>query len=294
MSVEKENTRSCLFFLLLLRTDEIFLVTGGTTRQFLARTSALITTFITAERCLCVILPLKVKTLVTRTRTIVAMVTIFTITVGPSLMIYGNYRIGWYFYADVNRTLLGAPYVDGEVNNIVDRIIFSVFGTFIPQFSFVSTCVCTVYLVIHLRRAANFRKRHASATVSGTQTTMPQVRAGAHEVDRHDARGANSIPTSQTISKEDRVARTVIVVATAFIVCFFPGSVAFLLYIAVPGFTLYGVYGQLFVLVFNVSYLTEPINCSINLLIYYLMGTNFRNQVKQMFGGVKKDSPEKV
>ncbi|KAK3765880.1 hypothetical protein RRG08_062426 [Elysia crispata] len=281
-------------FGLPLRSDEMFVVTGGTTRQFLARTSALITTFITAERCLCVMLPLKVKTLVTRTRTIVAMVTIFTITLGPSLMVYGNYRIGWYYYADVNRTLLGAPYVDGEVNNIVDRVIFSVIGTFLPQFSFVLTCVCTVYLVIHLRRASKFRKSHTSATDFGRETIMPQVRAGTREVDGHDATGAYSISKTEMISREDRVAKTVVVVAAAFIVCFFPGSVAFLLYIALPGFTLYGVYNQLFLLVFSVSFLTEPINSSINLLIYYSMGTNFRNQVKLMFGRVKKDSPGKV
>ncbi|GFS18402.1 chemosensory receptor A [Elysia marginata] len=222
------------------------------------------------------------------------MIIIFIITIGPYFFIYGNYRIGWYYYADVNRTLLGAPYHDGEVNNIVDRIVFSVLGTLLPQFSFVSTCICTVYLVIHLRKASKFRKSHTRAPTAhgetsnddGEKTPATTEISTSRDLQKSVLAGPSS--TSRSMSKEERVAKTVVIIAAVFIVCFFPGCVAFMLYIALPGFTLYGVYGQLFVLMFNFTYLTEPINSGINLFIYYSMGTNFRMVVNEMFGIGKK------
>ena len=305
------------------RTDEIFIVGGGIARQFLARTSALITTYIAAERCLCVILPLKVKAIITRTRTCVIMVTIYLFSFGPYFFIYGNYRIGWYYYPDVNRTLLGAPYVDGKVNNFVDRVIFTVVGTFLPQFSFVSTCICTIYLVIYLRMASKFRLSHTSASVKmsskkqARHTLKTKQQEGGKNLEqitkqlseiRHsqavDSKNGDSqsqdsqtgdfqtrdsqtrpgptIPKTSS-SKEDRVVRIVVVIAVAFIIGFVPGSISFLLYLGLPGFTLYGQYSQLFTVVFGISFFTEQINSSINMFIYYSMATNFRNMVNKMF-----------
>ncbi|GFR93581.1 chemosensory receptor A [Elysia marginata] len=260
-------------FPLPVRKDEIFIVTGSVFRQFMGRASALITTFITIERCLCVIVPLKVRDIITRKRTIIVIITIFAITVGPSMYVYGNYRIGWNFYPDVNKTLFGAPYIDIPINNIVDRIISTIFGTFLLQFSFVTTCICTTYLVIHLRRASQFRLSHSSAKTAFNESSKDG-----------QEKSANS-----SSSKEDRVARTVVVIATVFIICFTSGCISWLFYVFFPGFTWYGLYGQLFQMIFTLNYMTEPINSSVNLFIYYSMATNYRSMLGQMLGIVKKD-----
>ena len=276
---------------------------------------------------MCVILPLKVKAIINRTRTCVVMVTIYLFSFDPYFFVYGNYRIGWYYYPDVNRTLFGAPYVDGNVNNVVDRVIFTVVGTFLPQFSFVSTCICTIYLVIHLRMASKFRLSHTSASVKMSskkqarhflktrqqeggknleQRTEQFSEIGYSQTLDSKARysqsqdsktGDSQFQDSQTgdsqtrpgrtmpktsSSKEDRVVRTVVVIAVAFIIGFFPGSISFLLYVGLPGFTLYGPYSQLFTVVFGISFFTEQINSSINMFIYYSMATNFRNMVNKM------------
>ncbi|GFO37462.1 chemosensory receptor a [Plakobranchus ocellatus] len=272
-----------------LRADEMFFVTGGVARMFVSRTGALITTYIALERCLCVIAPLKVKAIVTRRRTCTAMVTIFIITIGPSLFLYNNYHIAYYYYPDVNRTLLGASYIDTEVNYILDRVVTAVCGTAFLIFSFATTSVCTIYLVIYLQRSTKWRLTHSKThdktneALSNNNDTNVTVATVKDRRKKEVESKKKSLTSTQRTSKDDRVVRTVVVITMLFIVCFFPGCVAFALYVALPGFTLYGRYGQLFVLVYTVCFIIEPINSCFNLFIYYSMGTHFRTMLHQVF-----------
>ncbi|GFR98328.1 chemosensory receptor A [Elysia marginata] len=253
------------------RTEDIFILTGGITRLFLARTSALITTYIAVERCLCVIFPLKVKTFITRTRTTIAMVTIYAFTVCPSFFVYFNYRFTWRFYPDVNRTLLGVTYVYSEVNNVVDKVVLLLCGTIFVFVSFAVTVICTFYLIIYMSRASKWRLKSAASTTVAADKS-------------------NNLPdgTGKKNDESDRAVRTVVAIASVFIICFSFGFAAMTLYVTLPGYTLYGMYGQMFQLFQSLGLFFGTVNSSINFFIYYFLGSSFRIMFHQVFGKKRK------
>ena len=62
---------------------EFVIPTGGFTSDIFQKTTAWITAFISFERCLCVVFPLKIKAIVKRRRTVGVIVIIFVLTVLP-------------------------------------------------------------------------------------------------------------------------------------------------------------------------------------------------------------------
>ena len=88
-------------------TSEIFTVFASQPHLMFSRISALLTTYISVERYLCVWLPLKVKHIITPKRTFVAMVTLFALPFAFNLHLSLSFPVGWKFYPEKNKTLLG-------------------------------------------------------------------------------------------------------------------------------------------------------------------------------------------
>ncbi|KAK3785492.1 hypothetical protein RRG08_048626 [Elysia crispata] len=86
----------------------MFMSTSSTVHVIFTRVSALITTYLSLERYLCVLLPLKVKNLVTPRMTFLAMLILFVSHHGPLLVNFFQYPIGWKTFPSLNRTFLVA------------------------------------------------------------------------------------------------------------------------------------------------------------------------------------------
>ncbi|GFO05250.1 chemosensory receptor a [Plakobranchus ocellatus] len=99
--------------------SEISSETGVNVRAYLTRTGALITTFITLERCLCVVVPMKVKNIITVPVTRISMVAIYAVTVLPYIAHMFQIKLDWKFYPHLNRTRLGAVYLNNPVVSAV-------------------------------------------------------------------------------------------------------------------------------------------------------------------------------
>ena len=99
--------------------------TGGHTSVTLLKTTAWITAFISLERCLCVVFPLKVKTIVKRKRTIVVIIMIFVMTVIPLMsIVFYTYQFVVGFDEGKNKTLVMVKYRKSDLSSYFYKVIF--------------------------------------------------------------------------------------------------------------------------------------------------------------------------
>ena len=253
---------------------EIAQMTGAGLSMFVLRCTAWVTAFISFERCLCILIPLKVKKWITPKTTTAVLVAVCITTIGPSIAVYWRWRFVWKFLPGRNATVLGAAVVDTPAVVLLDTVFNIIFGTIQPIVAFVTVLVCTVFLVVYLRRSSQWRKSMASA---GGKT------AGGDNSSRFKLK--------QNISrKEEKVVRLVTSIATIFIVCYTPNTLMFLNMAIFPSFSLFGQHRNVFILLCLVSVLANSVSASVNIFIYYNMGTRYRNALRLMFHFDSEDS----
>ena len=85
-------------------------------------------------------------------------------------------------------------------------------------------------------------------------------------------------------SKERKAARSVVAICTIFIICFTPNIVLFVLSLGYPTFTVYDPYlGNLKNILYALSSLLQVISSSVNIIVYYRMGTKYREVFTALF-----------
>ncbi|GFN94869.1 chemosensory receptor a [Plakobranchus ocellatus] len=240
--------------------------TGAGLRAHTIRTVACITAFISFERCLCILMPLKVKRIITPKFTKTAMFIIGIFTVVPYIVIYFRYYFAWVIYPHLNATILDIVPNNSKGAILMDQIVMAICGVIQPIVSFVIVLVSTIFLIVQLRKIASWRKSVMSA--------------GRRGQDNSEAESApNTAVANAGSSKEERLTKMVVVIATNFIVCFVPTCVFFGL-VVFEGFALFGSYRRKVVPVLLTSYLTESVSASVNILIYYNMSAKFRSTLR--------------
>ena len=253
---------------------EIAQLTGGALSMFVLRCSAWVTAFISFERCLCILIPLNVKKWVTPKMSTAVVLAISITTIGPYIGVHWRWTFMWKFLPARNATILGATVVDTPFLNLKEKIDFIVFGAIQPIIAFFTVLVCTVFLVVYLRRSSQWRKSMASAggkTGGGDNSFQFQMK--------------------QNISrKEEKVVRLVTSIATIFIVCYTPNTLMILHMAIFPSFSLFGQHRNTFLMIYLVSVLANSVSASVNIFIYYNMGTRYRNALRLMFHFDSEDS----
>ena len=238
--------------------------TGGHTSAIFLKTTAWITAYISLERCLCVVFPLKIKTIVKRKRTIVVIVAIFSLTLLPlGGIVFYTYVFNIVFDATKNITFLSVMYRKSSLSNVLTRANYVyklVFMNFTP---FGIILICAVVLTVQLNRSASWRRE---VSLSRTETPGEST--------------TSNVKTQKKHSKETRVARTVLAIALTFI---FPGTLSTIRYVCAMtwnGFHPIGVYAKLFEFTSRLEFLLSLANSSVNFIIYYRSGTKFRHTVQ--------------
>ncbi|GFO46844.1 chemosensory receptor a [Plakobranchus ocellatus] len=146
-------------------------VTGGAQWAFLSSTVSWITAFISFERCLCILVPLKVRRLITPKGTFVAMLIIILLTFCPSFFIYTRYKFVWEFNPYLNVTILNTIPVNSEFAILFEKIYLVICGIIQPLLAFSIVLICTVLLVVQLRKISSWR---LSATSAKSQRVQPE------------------------------------------------------------------------------------------------------------------------
>ncbi|XP_012943200.1 neurotensin receptor type 2-like [Aplysia californica] len=219
-------------------------ITSGWPHTIFARISSLITAFVTFERCLCIALPLKVKTIITPRRTIYVIVSIYIGLAVCAAPAFYSVSLGPKHDSEVNMTMLGVVYIP---NGVFIEGISLYISAFSQVVSFFSVIVCTVILVQNLLIKSRWRK------------------------------SSSSTAKQESVSNRDmKVVKMVVSIAGIFIVGFSPSVANIFTMLAIPDFNYYGEYHHIYVIVWGISFLLVTTNSAVNIFVYYYMSSKFK------------------
>ena len=253
-------------------TYSIHVLTGTALCNFVVRWGALMTAYISLERCLCVLKPLQVKRILTPRVTTVAVMVMLVFTVSPAVYLHFKYKFVWKDIPHQNRTVLGVTVIRTPGVVLFGTIVNIFAGLIQPIGAFVLVVICTVYLGIHLGRASAWRR----GATSGAETS-----------------GKGNQKETATSQKENRVLRMVVSIAVVFIICVTPSTVHMFTLGIFQKVSFDPKYKNVLNTMFVSSSLGSSVNASVNFFIYYSMGSRYRAVCRQLFGILTKDSPAK-
>ncbi|KAH9514526.1 hypothetical protein Btru_025580 [Bulinus truncatus] len=223
----------------------------------LARITSWITAYITFERCLCVVLPLKVRSIITPGRTTGVIVTIYFamfLSVSP---VYYATSFGPTFKPKINRTVIGLLYIPGgpgliKVSNTV--------ALFTQVSSFVIVIACTATLTQSLMTKAKWRMEAGNVNA---------------------ATGSKSA----SMDRDQKVVQMVTFISVIFLLCFTPCVFHLLTELFHPQYNVSGQLRNSYIICWSFMKTFEALNSCLNIFVYYSMSSKFRTVFLSMFFG---------
>ncbi|GFO40365.1 chemosensory receptor a [Plakobranchus ocellatus] len=247
----------------------VTLLTGGAQWAFLSSTVAWITAFVSFERCLCILFPLKVKRLIRPRGSFVAILLIILFTFCPSFLIYIRYKFVWEFNPYLNLTFLNTIPVNSIYAIQIEKISVIICGVIQPLLAFSIILICTLLLVGQLRKISSWR---LSVTSAKSQRVQPEGNPAT----------SSSAAEARISQKEERLVRMVVAIATIFIVSYIPSCIMLVCDVVFDEFNLFGVYSNLYIVSGYIISMGQPISGSVNILIYYKMASKFRSVLRRL------------
>ncbi|GFO31008.1 FMRFamide receptor [Plakobranchus ocellatus] len=246
-----EMTSTTLYFDSLIVT-----VIGILPSQGFEKTSGFITAFIALERCLCVQFPLHVKKMVTKRKTIFYNVIIYIFAFGPSNLIHIVYRLSLVFNATLNRTILVVDHFEPQSFNVVlfGQVMYAYYGTILHFIALIIVWICTVFLVLGLKRKAVARKENFKTSL-----------------------------IKEDKLKELRVMKTVFLLAVKYLVCSIPTAITLLVPQFEPEFDSTRALTRINRVSHMFSGLMMLMNSCTNFFIFLSMGSRFRQAFMRLF-----------
>lgn len=246
-----------------IATHEVHLITGSWPHVMFTRVTGWITAFISLERCVCVMLPLKVKSIFTPRTHIVAVIVFFAVTFMCASMAYFSVGVGWRFFPERNKTMLGLIFLaDPKQRKLIDSISYVINGVVMPVSCFISVVTFTAVLIVKLNQKASWRHAHSSAA--------------------NETQDKSKINTKSN-TKERKVAKMVVLISVTFIASFLPAVGTFVAKYIEPQLTYDGLYRRLAMVILSASFTAEVLNSSINIFVYFKMSTKFRQTFLRTF-----------
>ncbi|CAL1543158.1 unnamed protein product [Lymnaea stagnalis] len=238
-------------------TLSVVYLSGGWPKIYVSRVTSWITAFVAAERCLCIALPLRVKTILTRRRSAYVNAALFLLIFLMMPPIYYTTGLDWQWFPDRNKTLLGLSFTP-ERDGVYDAVASA--NIVLAYVSFVVIVACTLVLVYVLKKQTLWRST-ASAAEKSSPLSMRELRAS----------------------------KMVLLLTVMFLVCYLPGTALLLVMIFVPEFNKGMFYNNLFTVVWAFVHLTEALNSSVNIFVYRGMSSRFKTVLNRMFHCAKGD-----
>lgn len=215
------------------------------------RISNLIMAFITCERCLCIIQPIKVRDIITPRRSIVILVAIgvtMAITTTP-LYMASFYKFALNSVKNKTSLALFYTYCILEMESLATSISFT-----LAMLTLAWVVACTVILVSGLKRNSVWR-----------------------------AQASDTLTTSKIYIRDKKVIKMVSILLIIFIAAFYPECAVLIAQAIEPELSLSGKYRNLHVLLLRVTETMICVSMSVNIIIYLKMSSKYRQAFKLCF-----------
>ncbi|KAK6966193.1 neuropeptides capa receptor [Biomphalaria glabrata] len=221
--------------------------------DFFNRVSGFVTACAAFERCLCVVLPMKVKLLMTRRVATVVNISIFVALIAYVILPNSLVYVGSKYLPNFNRTFAYVYYTENR--EAVMNIYYLVNALFFPNLTMLMLMVFTLILITKLKSNSEWR----------------------HRVSNPQSRGKSSVNY-----KERNAIAMLATMSGIYIVCLIPCSALNLADGLFEEMKVGGIYFDLNKLVYSFLILFEAINCSVNSIIYFKMSSKYRQVFYQM------------
>ncbi|XP_012943201.1 growth hormone secretagogue receptor type 1-like [Aplysia californica] len=230
--------------------DALYLTSGWPHICF-ARISGWITASIMLERCLCIAMPLKVKTMITVKRTVIVLDSIYVAMIGAFLPVLYAIRLEPLYSPLKNETKFRIVYIPNGL--AIEGVLFLI-NAISQLTSFSAVIICTIILVQNLISKSKWRKSTSSS--------------GDHD---------------SFSNRDKKVVKLVLFIAIIFIVCFFPSAINFIVSSFEPEFRSLGKYWDYLVLAWSFSSSLSATNSAVNIFVYYKMSSKYTQILDKMF-----------
>lgn len=230
--------------------------------------SSWITTFISIEKCVCVVQPFKVRQIFTKSRCLVAVLLTYLVHIAFIAPIYAVQRLEWASMLHGNESSPSArrvfTFVYSERFVAVETIINNIYAVGLAVTSQWLLILCTVWMTFSLKASSRIRHRKDSHTlVSGQRKFFESSASSLSSRERKLIRVALGLGIVLTLSNIPRYA----VVAA---------------YYGIAGMS-QGAYKNLSDFMWDITDFFSIINCSSNFLVYWMLNVNFRKTFRCMF-----------
>ncbi|KAK6959120.1 FMRFamide receptor [Biomphalaria glabrata] len=216
---------------------------------YFIRVSGFITAFAAFERCLCVVLPMDVKRIITRNVAVVVNIIIFIVLL---LYLYPEHSVvymDWLNIPALNRTVL--TFVFRENFEMVMTYTNITNDLFIPYITFLVLIICTVVIVIQLKSKSKWRQSLIEHKLSRGSKTELSI-------------------------KDKKAVIMLTVVSVLYVSCLTPQCVLITVIGFMQDLKVEGPLWDISLMTISFSSLLETINCSVSFIVYYKMSSKFK------------------
>ncbi|KAH9503029.1 hypothetical protein Btru_075748 [Bulinus truncatus] len=242
--------------------------------SFSCYVTSVLAAYVAVERCLCVMIPLKVKWLLTPKVALVSCVSISVVVFGCFVIIFGIYDVFWSFDSHFNTTVVIFKYNSFSNNNVELFGYYNMSGTLWPLVSLVVIIISTIIISYKLKKAAEFRFR-----------TKTFIRRSFNKEEKKNQQLIQIDDKSAGISKRDQqVIKMLLVVIVIYMVNLFPRVANYLAKYIVFEYYYLRRYHNIFFIMASTVFVFDYVNGSVNLIIFYFMSSSFRETTRAMFG----------
>lgn len=240
---------------------EFTYLTGAWPHIVFGRITSYITVYVTAERCLCTIAPLKVKDIITPSRATTVISIIYILNILSLLPEYVTSYFEWKFFQNINRTILTISYTSDR-EKLAGLVYF--LSSLAGILSFVAVIFFTGLLVVKIKQSSKWRKRVTSV-------------------------GDQSGPMS---NRDKKTVKMIVLVAAVLIVCYTPGTALTMTTVVEPEFMVHGLYFNIAIAMWSLAFVFQTVNSSVNIFLYYTMSSKYRQTFYDLFGICLKQRTE--
>lgn len=244
------------------------------------KASGLLAAHVAIERCLCVSMPFDVKSLITRKSVTITCVAISVFVSGSYLVVYAMYD----FYSDV----------DLEINATTIKFRYSLLAVQFPALveyiyvislmylmaMLIITCICTVIIVYHLKKASDFR---AGIRKNYSRDETAEIPTSIGKKKSKSSTSKHGVSTGRHLSPRDsQVVKMLITVIVVFNICTLPYIAYYITLSLVPEFLVGKAYNNLLWVSLSIVTFFNLINSSTNIYIFNSMSSEFHRILMQM------------